>query len=194
MLVNRDLSSLADYFDGVQIKLARIVEYWERFKLTLPGRITVCKTFMISQIGYLGSVITPTEVQTRNMQAILDNFCLGSMNTAKKKRYIPATEGGLGLINVKDYIISLQCAWVKRVTQHWGDMWRFDLKKMCYGNPLIADSSTFDPVRNPVLHNICSSFGKFRDAFVRKDANYKKALLLKKSIFQAWQRGQWNPL
>ena len=99
MLVNRDLSSLADYFDSVQIKLARIVEYWERFKLTLPGRITVCKTFMISQIGYLGSVITPTEAQTRNMQAILDNFCLGSMNTARKKRYIPATEGGLGLIN-----------------------------------------------------------------------------------------------
>jgi hypothetical protein len=63
------------------------------------------------------------------------------------------------MINIKDYITSLQCAWVKRVTQHWGDMWRFDLKKMCYGNPLIADSGTFDPVRNLVLHNICSSFG-----------------------------------
>jgi hypothetical protein len=139
---------------------------------------------MLSQIGYLGSIITPSEGQLRLMQETLDRYCLGTMNTAKKKRYIPVTEGGLGLINVKDYIISLQCAWVKRVTQHWGDMWRYDLKKKCYGNPLIADSGTFDPIRNPILHNICSSFGKFRDAFVKKDDNYKKALLLKNPFFR----------
>jgi hypothetical protein len=139
---------------------------------------------MISQIGYLGSVITPTVQQTRLLQETLDKFCLGPLNIAKKKRYVPVTEGGLGLIEISDYITALQCAWVKRVTQHWGDMWRYDLKNKCYGNPLIADSGTFEYATNPILNNICSSFGKFRDAFVKKDNNYKKAYIFKNPLFK----------
>jgi hypothetical protein len=107
------------------------------------------------------------------------------LNVAKKKRYVPVTEGGLGLIEISDYITALQCAWVKRVTQHWGDMWRYDLKNKCYGNPLIADSGTFEYATNPILNNICSSFGKFRDTFVKKDNNYKKAYIFKNPLFNS---------
>jgi hypothetical protein len=65
------------------------------------------------------------------------------MRTAAKKLYTPLSEGGLGLIKINDYITALQCSWVKRLTQHWGDNCRYDFKKKCYGNPLIADKFTF---------------------------------------------------
>jgi hypothetical protein len=85
-----------------------------------------------------------------------------------------------------DYIISLQCAWIKRVTQHWGDNWRYDLKKKCYGNPLIANwlTATFGPRENPILHNICNSFKIFKKKFTSIEENYKKALIFRNPLFR----------
>jgi hypothetical protein len=92
---------------------------------------------------------------------------------------MPPNFGGLGLIKIHDYIISLQCFWIKRTTQHWGDNWRFDIKRKCYGNPLIANSQTFEGRDHPVKSNICCSFEKFAAAFTRKEKNYKKPIFSK---------------
>ncbi len=173
MDIDRNLSTLNNYFDDIAIKISRMVEHWDRFKLSLPGRISICKTFMLSQIGYLGCIITPSDQQLRRLQEMLDNFCLGSLRIAKKRLYLPACEGGLGLINLRDFVISLQCSWIKRVTQHWGDNWRYDVKAKCFGNPLIAGADTFSVRDNPILSNICSSFGIFKSEFINIEDNYK---------------------
>jgi hypothetical protein len=175
LVINRDLSSLTNHFEQTIMVVNRQVEYWERFNLSLPGRISVCKTFMLSQIGYIGSIVRPTLQQEKRLQKIMDDFCIGSMCTAKKKLYMPLSEGGLGLIKIHDFITSLQCAWVKRVTQYWGDNWRYDIKLKCYGNPLIVDGRTFERDENPILFNIGTSFGIFKAAFTQKDDNYKKS-------------------
>ncbi|MFO0002440.1 MAG: hypothetical protein ACK559_15025, partial [bacterium] len=96
--------------------------------------------------------------------------------------------GGLGLIKLSDFVTALQCSWVKRVTQHWGDNWRYDLKSKCCGNPLIANSTTFNAANNPILHNICSSFGRFVTAFNNKGTNYKKALIFKNPAIRRGRR------
>jgi hypothetical protein len=176
MTINRSLDSLSSHFDTVAEKIVRIIEFWERFKLSLCGRISVCKTFMLSQIGYLGCIITPTAGQLNRLQKMLDDFCTGSARVSKKKLYLPPNAGGLGLIKLNDYIISLQCSWIKRTTQHWGDNWRFDIKSKCYGNTLLANGSTFGNRDHPVLHNICNSFEKFITAFTKKETNFKKLL------------------
>ncbi len=56
MTINRNLTSLVTHFEDVIVKISRSIEFWDRFRLTLCGRISICKTFMISQIGYLGSI------------------------------------------------------------------------------------------------------------------------------------------
>jgi len=184
MDIDRDLNSLMVHFDDVAGKISRIIEHWERFNLTLPGRISICKTFMLSQIGYLGCIITPSEQQFKRLQKLVDDFCLGPLSVAKKRLYLPPTEGGLGLINLRDFITALQCTWVKRVTQHWGDNWRYDLKAKCYGNPLIAGTDTFSPRENPILHNICKSFATFKYEFTDKDENFKKANIFRNPYFR----------
>jgi hypothetical protein len=175
---------LSVYFDETLRKIRQGIEYWERFNLSLPGRISVCKTFLLSQIGYIGSIVSPTAEQEKNLQKALNDFCIGTMRTAAKKLYTPLSEGGLGLIKLSDFITSLQCSWVKRITQHWGDNWRYDFKRKCYGNPLIADRHTFDPRVNPILYNIGNSFGKFRSAFTEKDDNFRKALVFRNPFFR----------
>jgi hypothetical protein len=188
MTINRNLDSLQNHFDEVILKIIRMIEFWERFKLSMCGRISVCKTFMISQIGYLGCIITPSQGQTNRLQKLLDDFCTGSSRIAKKKLYMPPGLGGLGLIKVHDYIISLQCSWIKRITQHWGDNWRFDIKEKCYGNPLIAVGQTFSSREHPVKSNICCSFEKFAAAFTKKDSNYKKAYIFKNPLIRRGER------
>jgi hypothetical protein len=184
MKISRDLRSLTDYFEEVIVRVQRLAEYWNRFRLTLPGRILICKTFLLSQIGYLGAIIAPSLNQTKRLQEIMDDFCLSSLRIAKKKMYTPTNEGGLGLINIKNYITALQCSWVKRVLQHWGDNWRYDIKKAGYGNPLIVNNLTFDSNIHPVLAGICSSFGKFATAYYRKDKNYLKAHIFNNPLFR----------
>jgi hypothetical protein len=184
LTINRDLSSLTQHFESTISTIVRMIEYWERFNLSLPGRISVCKTFMISQIGYIGSIIRPTVQQEKRMQKLMDDFCVGSMRTAKKKLYTPLNEGGLGLINVNEFITALQCAWIKRVTQHWGDNWRYDIKAKCDGNPLLANELTVSQNEHPILYNICKSFGTFKREFYLKDDNYKQALIFKNPIFR----------
>jgi hypothetical protein len=73
IVINRDLSALTETFEEVYIKIVRMIEYWERFKLTLAWRIYVCKTFLLSQIGYLGLIITPTINQLKKIQDAMDN-------------------------------------------------------------------------------------------------------------------------
>jgi hypothetical protein len=184
MTINRNLTSLENHFEEVIVKISRLIEFWDRFKLTLCGRISICKTFMISQIGYLGSILNPTDNQAKRLQKLLDDFCTGKTRVAKKKLYLPPSCGGVGLIKLTDYLTSLQCSWIKRVTQHWGDNWRYDVKVKCYGNPLIANASTFNVYSNPILHNVCSSFERFVKAFTAKGANYKKALIFKNPLIR----------
>jgi hypothetical protein len=121
LTINRTLDSLNNYFDEIINKITRLIEFWDRFKLSMCGRISVCKTFMISQIGYIGCIITPTPVQANRLQKLLDDFCTGTARIAKKKLYLPPNCGGIGLIKICDYVTALQCSWIKRVTQHWGD-------------------------------------------------------------------------
>jgi hypothetical protein len=182
--VDNNLSMFDTHFESVIQKISGIIEYWERFYLSLAGRISVCKTFMLSQIGYAGSFITPTNNQAKRIQDLMDNFCLNSLRIARKKLYLPPALGGLGLINVKNYIKALQCSWVKRTTQHWCDNWRFNLIKACYGNPLIANSGFFNRIENPALFNICESFGNFSSEFYKKDRNFRKALIFRFPIFK----------
>jgi hypothetical protein len=106
------------------------------------------------------------------------------LRVAKKRLYLPPNEGGVGLINLREFIISLQCSWIKRVTQHWGDNWRYDLKVKCFGNPLVAGEETFTMQGNPILHNICKSYAGFKKEFTDKDDNYKKALIFRNPFFR----------
>jgi hypothetical protein len=73
MDIDRNLSSLTNYFDTV-VKIRRMTEHWDRFKLTLPGRISVCKTFMLSLIGYLGCIITPSDQHLKRLQEVQTIF------------------------------------------------------------------------------------------------------------------------
>ena len=77
----------------------------------------------------------PTDKQLHDMQSVVDNFCLGKLRIAKDKLCLNAKCGGLALINLREFLISLHVIWFKRVYQSTRDNWRVDLCKLGYGNP-----------------------------------------------------------
>ena len=54
MEIDQELLHLDDNFITVHNKIVNSVAYWSRYNLSLPGRINVIKSLMISLINYLG--------------------------------------------------------------------------------------------------------------------------------------------
>jgi hypothetical protein len=96
MTINRTLNTLESHFDEVITKISRLIEFWDRFNLSMCGRISVCKTCMISQIGYLGCIITPSAAQSTRLQKLLAIFVPERPVLQKKNFICPLIPEALG--------------------------------------------------------------------------------------------------
>jgi hypothetical protein len=61
-------------FNKIKTKVINLIRYWERFKLTLPGRITIAKTFLISQLNYIGCFLPVPAAVLDDIQQLIDGF------------------------------------------------------------------------------------------------------------------------
>ena len=43
-------------FDKIIAKISAMAKFCEKFSLSLPGRINICKTFLLSQVGFIASI------------------------------------------------------------------------------------------------------------------------------------------
>jgi hypothetical protein len=59
--LDKDLDCLKQVHEKTYKKIAAIIRFWSRFWLSLPGRINIFKTLCLSQLSYLGCIITPDE-------------------------------------------------------------------------------------------------------------------------------------
>jgi hypothetical protein len=167
------------FFDEAYEKIRALRDFWDKLNLTLPGRISIAKTFMLSQIGYIGSIITPSEDQFKAMQKVMDDYCIGSIKIANNRKYLHPKMGGMGLINLKDYVTGIQCSWIKRLHCHCVDNWRFDMHQLSFGNVFALNSTFVSAIEHPILFDIVSSYEKFTTAHYGAGKNYLKMYIFK---------------
>ncbi len=79
------MALLDENFEKTISSLKKSIEFWNRFHLTLPGRINVIKSLLMSQVIYLGSFIMPSMEKLKKIQDLLDTFALGKLNFAKNR-------------------------------------------------------------------------------------------------------------
>ena len=157
--------------------MENVANYWNRFKLSLPGRIAIAKTFLLSLINHIGCILIPLDHQLVIMQNITDKFCIGPLNISKDRLYTAPCRGGLGLICIKDFLIAQHTIWIKRASTSSRDNWRVDLHSIGLGNPFISHPLLADKSHNPILHGLSSSFSHFNGAFGSLGCNFKKLTL-----------------
>jgi hypothetical protein len=175
--ISNDLSRLQDNFRKIKTKMLRSVSFWERLQLSLPGRIQICKTFLLSLVNYFGSILLPDPALIIEMQTIMNNFCLQNISFAKDRLYLPPERGGMGLIEISTSLIAQQCAWIKRASFSSRDNWRWDLWLSGHGNCFNAEPSGLDSQGKHILAGIVTSYRIFLNHFNNLESNILSSLI-----------------
>ncbi len=153
MEIDSELENLDVNFSNAMISIKKSINFWEKFNLSLQGRINIAKSLLFSQIIYLGLILLPSRQRINDLQNNLDNF-KGNLNFAKNRITLPTVDGGLGMFNVEEFLTAQQCVWVLRAHSSTRDNWRVRLKQLCNGIVLIAGPNIIDRIANPILHGL----------------------------------------
>ena len=174
---------LQDNFKIAADKILRQIGHWSQFNISLIGRISISKTYLISQLTYIGAVLSPDAAVATRIQNLVDEYVLKRMPIAKDRLYTKPEFGGLGLINITDLMISLKCSWFKRIANDGvNDCWRAAIMKECYFNPICFRPDQLDP-NNRLMSVIGMSFWTFLLTFWKTNHNFPKAPLLGNPVF-----------
>ena len=91
--------------------------YWKRRKLTPIGRITVVKSLLIPLLTHLFiSLPSPKIDFIKRLNDLLYNFVWDGRAKIKKKIFIKNyEEGGIKMIDIKSFNVSMKLKWLKNL-------------------------------------------------------------------------------
>ena len=188
MEIHSNLSNLPSLHELTIINVRNTANFWSRFPLSLPGRVSIAKTMLLSQINYMGCIISPTPPQLKILQNIVDSFTKGKLNIGRDRVTTPAEFGGLNMVNLKEFIIAQQVNWFKKAAHSSRDNWRVDLRKLGNGNCFSINPEIVDRALHPILKGLAESFQYFSKNFYSLNDNVDSSHLLNNPIVRRSHR------
>ena len=185
--IDRKLEKLDVNFDNIIQKLKNIIKFWNKFNLTIFGRITVFNCYLLSQIGFIGTILDPSPAQFQELYKILNYFIIKNEKISTVKLFSKPESGGLGVIDIKNYITGLRVNIFKRsltCQDHWSKS--IQSSRLIESNPYIMNAENPTLSLFPFSKLIVTSFLKWSGAF----ANYKNNLLEYPIFFNQWAFSQ----
>ncbi len=161
-------------FLSVLEKIQNTVRFWERFYLSLPGKISVYKCLLLSQISYKASILMPPPGLLRAMEETMERFVLKGFTFARDRLYRKVKDGGLGLIKLEHYVQALHCTWIRRAWTCTNDNWKYDLHKASNGEILNIKEHGLGNELGTVLSNLVKSYDTFQHKFTTVGNNFTK--------------------
>ncbi len=172
-------------FSSVIEKIENLIGFWERFKLTLPGRIAIIKTVLVPQLNYLGCVLTPADRDIQRIQTALDTFALKGLPVSPDRRYLLPEQGGLGLFRIDEFIFSQKCSWIKRAFGNQNDNWRLTMRALAPDGKIeYLRSCDIDPNVHVILYDIVAAYELFVSCFSMIENNFRKNTIFLNGAFQ----------
>jgi hypothetical protein len=151
--------------------------------LSLPGRINVIKSLLVSLINHLGCFLMPKPATLSALQKSLDDFALSKLRVARGRVTLPVDNGGLGLFKLDEFLTSQQSVWVLRADKSLRDNWRGDLFSLSGGNCLGFSHRNVDMASHPILHGFGLAFEKVCICHDNANENFLKASVLYNPLF-----------
>ena len=137
-------------------KINSLINTWSKRKLTLPGRITVIKSLILSKFTHLFLALP-------NPPGIFQKL-LERKNIVKNIQ-----AGGLRMININAFITSLKVTWLRRLlifsdNDNWSTLSKINFNKIAsmgdaYSGIVIKD------LRNPFWKNVLESWSQYIRSF-----------------------------
>jgi hypothetical protein len=109
---------------------------------------------------------------------LISDFIKGRANIGKDRIFFDTAFGGLGMIEVRSYILSQQCSWIKRLANGNRDTYKDMQLSVGYDNPGTVKPGVCTQLNLPVLGNIDHAFDCFFGQFLRENCNWKKSSVL----------------
>jgi hypothetical protein len=178
MDITRDTNKLSDNFDAVIEKIRSTGNFWAKFKLSLMGRINIAKSLMLSNLSYLGSILTPTPVQLEIIEDVIYGFISSNMRISRKYIMTSVKKGGIGMVNIEEFLTGIKCNWIKKSYNSNIDVWRRDINSLATGNVLNISPLVVDHNVNPIIANIVNSFDRFKVSFNCVNDNFLESNVL----------------
>ena len=72
--IDKKLENLKECHTDTILKMTRVVNFWDRFFLSLPGRINIAKTFLLSQLSYTGCIISTEPAKMKTIKTVIERF------------------------------------------------------------------------------------------------------------------------
>jgi hypothetical protein len=157
-------------------KIRKVANHWKRFNLSLPGRISIAKTFLYSQINCQGCFIPFNANKLSIMGSEIEEYVAGKLKIAKHRFYEPLENGGIGLFNLKNFLASQCCTWLKRAYTP-NDLWKKELFRFSNGSIFNLRKKNFNKSLNPVLYHIADCFETFLCKFTVKNENFLESCI-----------------
>jgi hypothetical protein len=128
---------------------------------------------MYSQLTYLGCILPMNNTAYDGIATIIGDYVNGPLRISKKRIFLEKEYGGLGLMNVKDFLEAQNSVWVRRA-QNLDDNWKVRLYRGSYGSLFNLHGENFDKLHEPLVHNIAKNFERFSREHMNINENFRK--------------------
>jgi hypothetical protein len=152
-------------------KIRMQIRTWLPFNLSLPGRIAIAKSMLYSQINYFGCFLLIPSAVVTECDNLITSFVKGTLNIAKKRLYKHPTLGGLGLFELKDFLDSQKCAWIKR-SLNLNEVWKILIYTANYGRIFNCKARNINKFEYPLIHEIVASYERVSNMFTTQNENF----------------------
>ena len=113
---NRTISE-TNYSKKIE-KVQNLIKIWSRRNLTVYGRLTLVKCFLLSQFVYLINPLpSPIKKMILQINGLLYKFLWGGGREKLKRELIdlPKEKGGIGMINFNNFILGLKVKLISKI-------------------------------------------------------------------------------
>ena len=102
-----------DNYEKLYEKMYGISRKWARYQLSLKGRMTIAKTFLLPQFTYIALVLDPSDKSYKTINNFIRNFVNTSTTRPSISKnwinqdilYGPRNEGGLDFIDACSFFL-----------------------------------------------------------------------------------------
>jgi hypothetical protein len=158
-------------------KIKKQIRIWTRYRLSLPGRIEITKSFLYSQLNYMGCVIPVPDDILQKIETEIYQFASGNLRLSKSRVFDTIENGGLGLFNIKHFLVAQTCCWIKR-SAFIDQEWKARVAGAGTGNIFLSHCGSGLGDLFPVLKHITDSFRYFITSYTSFNRNFLEGFLL----------------
>jgi hypothetical protein len=168
IIIDRKLTGLDENWNRGISKMRKLCGYWTTFRLSITGRVMVCKTYIISQIVYLLGSLPLGDDKAEEINSIVINFISGTDRPIERRRqFLCAELGGYNMFDIHDMDTCSKSTWIRR--------WKKEMEKPDYSGvlsigPTDVDSDYINGPQdaldtNKLLVNIMAKWNQFKSGY-----------------------------